>query len=117
MALPLLLPGLRRSLLLTTPLLLATPLLAHNLRFQIPQRHLIRCDGPDPLSKITDDLTSSSRRNEAPLLQSGALNPRAVRQISMGSVLGVLGGLGVSVFSKPLAVLIGLGVVFVQVCL
>lgn len=41
--------------------------------------------------------------------------PKVVRQISMGSILGVLGGLGISVFSKPLALLIGLGVVLVQV--
>lgn len=32
----------------------------------------------------------------------------------MGSILGVLCGLGVSVFSKPLALLLGLGIVAVQ---
>lgn len=35
----------------------------------------------------------------------------------MGSILGVVCGLGVSVFSKPLAVLIGLGVFVLQVSL
>jgi uncharacterized membrane protein (Fun14 family) len=43
------------------------------------------------------------------------MNPKVVRQISMGSILGVLGGLGISIFSKPLALLIGLGIVLVQV--
>jgi hypothetical protein len=33
----------------------------------------------------------------------------------MGSILGVIGGLGISVFSKPLAVLIGLGIFALQV--
>jgi uncharacterized membrane protein (Fun14 family) len=42
------------------------------------------------------------------------VSPKVVRQISLGSILGVIGGLGVSVFSKPLALLIGLGVVVVQ---
>lgn len=32
----------------------------------------------------------------------------------MGSILGVLGGLGISVFSKPLAILIGLGIFVLQ---
>jgi uncharacterized membrane protein (Fun14 family) len=43
------------------------------------------------------------------------MNPQAVRQISMGSILGVIGGLGISVFSKPLAILIGLGIFALQV--
>ncbi|KAF2008847.1 hypothetical protein BU24DRAFT_429127 [Aaosphaeria arxii CBS 175.79] len=99
----LLLPGLRRSLLLTTPILLSTPLL---LSHQLSTTR-IRCDAPDPLAKITSDLRL--KQSSAPVL-----SPRVVKQISLGSVLGVLGGLGVSVFSKPLAVIIGLGVVFVQ---
>jgi hypothetical protein len=42
-------------------------------------------------------------------------DPRAIRQVSMGSILGVFCGLGVSVFSKPLAILIGLGIFVLQV--
>ncbi|KAH7122809.1 hypothetical protein B0J11DRAFT_436688 [Dendryphion nanum] len=106
-----LLPGLRRGLIISTPFILSTPLLLRQLN------RPILCDGPDPLTKITSDLRNSSYAREAqtPVIkQSGALNPRAVRQVSLGSILGVLGGLGVSVFSKPLAVLIGLGVVLVQ---
>ena len=110
-----LLPGLRRGLLLSTPLILSTPLLLHQYRTPI------LCDSPDLLSRISSDVRDAqraySREAETPVvLQSGAANPRSVRQISMGSILGVLGGLGVSVFSKPLAVLIGLGVLLVQVC-
>jgi hypothetical protein len=107
------LPGLRRGLMLSTPLILSTPLLAYS--FRNAQR--IRCDGPDPITKITNDLTSNyTTEARTPVItQSGAMNPKAVRQISMGSILGVIGGLGISVFSKPLAVLIGLGIFALQV--
>lgn len=110
-----LLPGLRRGLLLSTPLILSTPLLVHHHLHR--RQAIIRCDGPDPLTKITNDLTRNyASEAQTPLItQSGAANPRAVRQVSMGSILGVIGGLGISVFSKPLAVLIGLGIVILQV--
>ncbi|KAF2652127.1 hypothetical protein K491DRAFT_695861 [Lophiostoma macrostomum CBS 122681] len=98
------------------PLILSTPFLLHQHFY--PSRP-IQCDSPDPLTKITSDLKSSFSRRDAPapatVQQSGVgLNPKTVRQISLGSVLGLLGGLGVSVFSKPLAILFGLGVVIVQ---
>ncbi|KAF2474328.1 uncharacterized protein BDR25DRAFT_301723 [Lindgomyces ingoldianus] len=102
------LPGLRRGLLLSTPLILSTPLLLRQ------NNSILLCDSPDPLTKITSDLKSRYMSNARPTAAStGRPNPN-VRQISLGSILGVLGGLGVSVFSRPLAVLIGLGVVFVQ---
>jgi hypothetical protein len=106
-----LLPGLRRGLLLSTPLILSAPML-----IQAHRRPLL-CDGPDPLTKITSDLKNryASEAQTPVIKQSGAANPRAVRQISMGSIFGVLAGLGVSVFSKPLAILIGLGIVCLQV--
>ena len=107
-----LLPGLRRGALLATPLILSTPLLVHNFR----HAQTIRCDSADPLAKLGDLRNTYARDAQTPVItQSGAPNPKAVRQISMGSILGVLGGLGISVFSKPLAVLIGLGVLLVQV--
>lgn len=105
------LPGLRRSLILATPLVLSAPLLA-----RVHHRPMY-CDGPDPFTKISSDLKNNYAQNaQTPVIKtSGAPNPRAIRQVSMGSILGVLLGLGVSVFSKPLAVLIGLGIVCVQV--
>lgn len=107
------LPGLRRGLVLSTPLILSTPLLVN--QFRNMQR--IRCDGPDPITKITSDLKNNyaSEARTPAITQSGAVNPRAIRQISMGSILGVIGGLGISVFSKPLAILIGLGIFALQV--
>ena len=107
------LPGLRRGLILSAPLILCTPVWAYQFRHSDP----IRCDAPDPLTKITNDLTSNyTTEARTPILtQSGAVNPQAIRQISMGSILGVIGGLGISIFSKPLAVLIGLGIFALQV--
>jgi len=52
---------------------------------------------------------------QTPFVRNGQLNPGAVRQISSGSIIGLCTGLLVSTFSKPLALLIGLGVVIVQV--
>lgn len=103
------LPGLRRGLIASTPFILSTPLLMRQMN------RPILCDSPDPLAKITSDLRNTYSRETPVIKQSGAANPRVVRQISMGSILGVLGGMGVSVFSKPLALLIGLGVILVQV--
>jgi hypothetical protein len=99
------------------PLLLSTPFLLHQ---HSHRSRPILCDSPDPLTKITSDLKTTFARKDAPpaatVQQSGVgLNPKTIRQISLGSVLGLLGGLGVSVFSKPLAILFGLGVVVVQV--
>src|SRR5690349_1825569 len=109
-----LLPGLRRTLLLSTPLILSAPLL---LAYHRPTRTPILCDSPDPFSKITSDLSKSYTSDaKTPIFtESGAANPRAIRQISMGSILGVLCGLGISVFSKPLAILLGLGIFCLQV--
>jgi hypothetical protein len=98
--------------MLSSPLVLSAPLLAYQYRHTRP----ILCDSPDPLAKLGDLRNQYSHDAKTPIItQSGAANPRAVRQISMGSILGVLGGLGISVFSKPLAILIGLGVILVQV--
>lgn len=108
-----LLPGLRRGLIASTPLILSTPLLISQYRNRQP----IRCDSADPLTKITNDLTRNyaSEARTPVITESGAANPRAIRQVSMGSILGVFCGLGISVFSKPLAILIGLGIFVLQV--
>lgn len=74
------------------------------------------CDSSSALGKAGSFVDTYVQEAKTPIItQSGLINPRAVRQISMGSILGVLGGLGVSVFSKPLAILLGLGVIVVQV--
>ena len=80
------------------------------------------------------------RQPQTPILQNGKLNPGAVRQVSSGSILGIkwichpppspassghltlsaklglLGGFALSSFSRPLALVIGLLIIAVQVC-
>lgn len=104
-----LLPGLRRGLMLSTPLILSTPLLVSR------YRHPVFCESVDPLANVSSDLRSGFARGSPAQIKQSGLSPRNARQISLGSILGVLAGLGVSVFSKPLAVIIGLGIVCVQV--
>ncbi|KAF2272320.1 uncharacterized protein EI97DRAFT_437080 [Westerdykella ornata] len=104
-----LLPGLRRGLLLSTPLILGTPLFLRHVSTPI------LCDSPEAFRGISPSSSGTGPYTEkATIKQSGTINLKVIRQISIGSILGVLGGLGVSLFSKSLALLIGLVVIFVQ---
>ncbi|CAG8113908.1 unnamed protein product [Penicillium salamii] len=46
--------------------------------------------------------------------RTGLLNAESMRQVSLGSVLGLVAGVGLRAFSKALVVLLGMGVVFVE---
>jgi uncharacterized membrane protein (Fun14 family) len=39
-----------------------------------------------------------------------------MRQVSLGSVLGLIVGVGLRAFSRALVVLLGMGIVLVEVC-
>ncbi|PQE16554.1 fun14 family protein [Rutstroemia sp. NJR-2017a WRK4] len=70
----------------------------------------MRCDSGSVLSG-----TSYQRNAAVPVTtRDGGLNPKAVRQISSGSIIGLCTGLAVSTFSRSLALVIGLLVVGVQ---
>ena len=57
-----------------------------------------------------------SRDAKTPLTRDGkSLNPAAVKQISLGSILGLGCGVLLSTFSRSLTLLIGLGIVVWQV--
>lgn len=59
---------------------------------------------------------SHSRDAKTPLTKDGStLNPAAVKQISLGSILGLGAGILLSAFSRSLTVLLGLGIVIWQV--
>ncbi|KAK4569876.1 hypothetical protein LTR86_002845 [Recurvomyces mirabilis] len=81
-------------------------------------RRLLRLDVASGTGSVSPkDWSFSQYQNDAstPVVsQGGMLNPRAVRQLSMGSILGFAAGMGVSLFSKPLALLIGLLIIGVQ---
>ncbi|CAI7603716.1 unnamed protein product [Penicillium palitans] len=46
--------------------------------------------------------------------RTGLLNAETMRQVSLGSVLGLVAGVGLRAFSKALVVILGMGVVFVE---
>lgn len=59
---------------------------------------------------------SGSRPSKVPITNDGkTLNPAAVRQISLGSILGFGAGFLLSAFSRSLTLLLGLGIVVWQV--
>ncbi|KAG9839931.1 hypothetical protein KCU98_g9012, partial [Aureobasidium melanogenum] len=66
-------------------------------------------------SSASNAFNSYTHNAKVPVVtRRGGLNPNAVRQISSGSIAGVIGGMAVSLFSKPLTLLIGLLIVGVQ---
>lgn len=69
----------------------------------------IPLDDPS-LVKQGNTKTSGSRNG-------GLLTARNMRQVSLGSVLGLVAGVGLRAFSRVLTVVLGMGIVFVEVCL
>ncbi|KAJ5865324.1 uncharacterized protein N7529_007240 [Penicillium soppii] len=57
-------------------------------------------------------VNSESAQKSRP--RTGLLNPQTMRQVSLGSVLGLVAGVGLRAFSKALVVILGMGVVFVE---
>ncbi|KAH8889542.1 hypothetical protein GQ53DRAFT_842852 [Thozetella sp. PMI_491] len=63
-----------------------------------------------------DAVTASPRRRELSTgPRRGGLDPEVIKQLSSGSVSGFLVGLLVSVFSKTLVLLAGIGIIAIQV--
>ncbi|KAL9008182.1 MAG: hypothetical protein Q9173_006668, partial [Seirophora scorigena] len=59
-------------------------------------------------------LPSSSSSSTRTTTKTRSSKARIIRQLSLGSVLGVAAGVAVSTFSRALGLLLGLGVVIVQ---
>ncbi|KAL1302281.1 hypothetical protein AAFC00_002699 [Neodothiora populina] len=115
MASAFLLPRLSRPMTYGLGLSLATASVMHFRKS--PSSRLIQCDttsgGVSPRDWSFSQYTSDAK---TPVVNSdGRLNRGAVRQITRGSIAGVICGLAVSVFSKTLALLFGLVVIGVQV--
>jgi uncharacterized membrane protein (Fun14 family) len=49
--------------------------------------------------------------------KQGFLTAEGMRQVSLGCVLGLVAGVGLRAFSKALVVILGMGVVLVEVCI
>lgn len=116
MASSFLLPRLSRPVIYGLGIGLTSSLLIHR---PFSQRNLLFCDSAITGAASPKDWSFNQYKNDAqtPVVKKdGRMNPRAVRQITRGSIAGVICGLAVSVFSKTLALLLGLLVVGVQVC-
>lgn len=69
-----------------------------------------------PYSTSPSSSYTHSRDAKPPLTTDGrTLNPAAVKQISLGSILGLGAGILLSAFSRSLTLLLGLGIVVWQV--
>jgi hypothetical protein len=69
-----------------------------------------------PNSTSPSPAYTHSRDAQIPLTQDGkTLNPAAVKQISLGSILGLGAGVLLSAFSRSLTLILGLGIVVWQV--
>jgi hypothetical protein len=87
--------------------------------FSIPffahSRPVTRYD-TSPYSTSPSSSYTHSRDAKTPLTKDGrTLNPAAVKQISLGSILGLGTGFLLSAFSRSLTLLLGLGIVAWQV--
>lgn len=81
------------------------------------QRRPLLCEPASPLDAITQQyLPTGPTGSQIQRGKQENTTSKIIRQLSLGSVVGVLGGAAVSTFSRVLAVLIGLGLVVVQVC-
>jgi hypothetical protein len=60
-------------------------------------------------------LQKQGRTGIAAQAKNALLTPDNMRQISLGSVLGLVAGVGLRAFSKVLVVVLGMGVVLVEV--
>ncbi|KAJ9603340.1 hypothetical protein H2200_012118 [Cladophialophora chaetospira] len=94
---------------LRRPVLVAFGLTTASLPFLQPSS-IIRNDS-SPAADFSSTPYSHSRDAKTPVTRNGTLNPAAVKQISLGSILGLGAGLVVSAFSTSLTLFIGLGIV------
>ncbi|KEF61492.1 uncharacterized protein A1O9_03059 [Exophiala aquamarina CBS 119918] len=99
-------------------------LIAFGLSISVPflqPRPVVRLDSspyspPGDSASFSSSPYTHSRDAKTPLTKDGkTLNPAAVKQISLGAILGLGAGVLVSAFSTSLTLLIGLGIVLSQV--
>ncbi|KAL8972693.1 MAG: hypothetical protein Q9183_000411 [Haloplaca sp. 2 TL-2023] len=99
-----------------TPITLTALGLGTSLQFLHSRRQPLLCEPSSPLDTVTQKYlhsdSSGSIRTQRPATNDGTA--RIIRQLSLGSVLGVMAGVAVSAFSKVLAGFLGLAIVIVQ---
>ncbi|KAI4239360.1 MAG: hypothetical protein LQ349_000459 [Xanthoria aureola] len=111
----LLLHPLRPHLILPLTLGLGLGLTATTLHLHLQQRRRpLLCEpaSSPPPDALTQQYLPQARKHD--YNNKSTTTGNIIRQLSLGSVLGVAAGAAVSTFSRVLAVLVGLGVVVVQ---
>lgn len=101
------------------PLLFAVPLCASYSVLQTRISSPIRCDyasGPLHPSVSEFTLKHGGPSSQQKTLFGGLITAETARQISLGSALGVLTGLGLRIFLRTLAFSIGLAIIIIEVC-
>ncbi|CAL8582117.1 hypothetical protein XPA_007791 [Xanthoria parietina] len=99
---------------LTLGLGLGLGLTATTIHLHLQRRRPLLCEPSSPLDAITQQYLPQARKHDNNNKSKSTTTANIIRQLSLGSVLGVAAGAAVSTFSRVLAVLVGLGVVVVQ---
>src|ERR1700722_15292675 len=103
----------------TTFLYRARPLIiafGFSLPFLSPSRSITKYDTSDATSPPPSPSYTYSRDAKTPLTKDGrTLTPAAVKQISLGSILGLGAGVLLRAISRSLTLMLGLGIVVWQV--
>ncbi|EEH23300.1 hypothetical protein PABG_05511 [Paracoccidioides brasiliensis Pb03] len=111
------LPFLTRLLVPTRPILFAVPL-GLALSSALFQRQPIHCDAPAPFSAAGHSPSSSSSsrwfQTAIPVRSRGGISEKTAGQISLGSVLGLLAGIGLRIFSRALVFALGITILGIQ---
>ncbi|KAF7514327.1 hypothetical protein GJ744_000097 [Endocarpon pusillum] len=95
----------------TYPLLFTSAALGFSLPFFAPRSSALL----DTAFSTSSAPYTNSRDTKTPFAKdSKSLNPAVVKQISLGSILGLGAGVLVSAFSRTLTLLLGVGIVIVQ---
>ncbi|KAJ5562600.1 hypothetical protein N7535_002953 [Penicillium sp. DV-2018c] len=74
----------------------------------------MRCDYAAPAPGYQQSVFQSNSAGQKKPVRNALLNPQTMRQVSLGSVLGLVAGVGLRAFSKVFVVILGMGVVLVE---
>ncbi|OJD26249.1 hypothetical protein ACJ73_02368 [Blastomyces percursus] len=101
-------PFLTRFLTPARPFLFAVPL-GLSLSLALPRRQPIFCDFAGPFTTTSHSQYSSSpvSKTTSRIRSRSGISEKTARQISLGSVLGLLAGLGLRIFSRALVFALG----------
>ncbi|CAK1365802.1 unnamed protein product [Cercospora beticola] len=103
---------------LRTPLLFGSAAFGAGLCFAqskfLYRRPILLDSSPAAISPKDWSFNQYQNDAQVPMVKDGRFNVRSVRQLSSGSIIGLVAGLAISTFSKSLVLIIGLLIAGVQ---